>query len=147
MDRHKVLDDLFGLVSEGGGVAIIDNYDPDKKLNAWQEKLSEVKDNWYGNERRAGNITYSHPKESHEEVVAKSKFRLESHFLPAYEINWTIDSILGNLYSTSYGSKRFLGSNVEAFERDLKEALLEVDESGIYKETMNLSVKLGIKSK
>ncbi|WP_214483759.1 class I SAM-dependent methyltransferase [Bacillus sp. SM2101] len=147
MDRKKVLEELFELVSDAGGVAIIDNYAPHKKLTVWQEQLDEVKAYWYGKERRAGNVTYSHPKESHEEVIANSKFKLENHLLPTYEIHWTVESILGNLYSTSYGSKRFLGNNVEAFERDLKKALLEVDESGIYKEKIELSVKLGIKSK
>lgn len=145
MDRPKVLEELFDMVAVSGGVAIIDNYEPNKKLTTWQEQLNEIIRRWYGEERRAGRTTYNHPTESHEDVISNSNFKLEVHHLPIYEINWTIESILGNLYSTSFGSKRFLGDNVALFERDVRESLLAINDSGEYKEQLKLSVKLGIK--
>ena len=39
-------------------------------------------------------------------------------------------SIIGNLYSMSFCSRRALGDRVEAFERDLREAVLTVEPSG-----------------
>ena len=60
MDRPKVLDSLYERIANGGGIAIIDNYSPNDVLLPWQEKVQEVVKHWYGNERRAGNITYSH---------------------------------------------------------------------------------------
>jgi ubiquinone/menaquinone biosynthesis C-methylase UbiE len=146
MDRPKVLEELFDMVTDGGGVAIIDNYDPNKSLTQWQVRLHEVIEKWYGKDRRAGKTTYTHPVMSHEEVIANSKFSVETHELPTYEITWTIESILGNLYSTSYGSKRFLGNNMKLFERELREALLDISNSGEYKEKLTLSVKLGTKN-
>lgn len=146
MDRPRVLEELFDMITDDGGVAIIDNYEPNKKLETWQKQLNEVIRRWYGENRRAGNSTYTHPSESHEEVLSKSKFKLEVHHLPIYEVNWTFESILGNLYSTSYGSKRYLGDNVESFERDVRDTLLAINENGVFKEQMNLSVKLGIKT-
>ncbi len=41
--------------------------------------------------------------------------------------------MLGNLYSTSFCSRRVLGDRVEAFERDLRAAILAVEPSGILK--------------
>ncbi|MCA1060173.1 class I SAM-dependent methyltransferase [Rossellomorea aquimaris] len=145
MDRREVLDELYEIVSPGGGVAIIDNYEPDKLLTPWQERFNDVVEKWYGNERKAGNSTYTHPVASHEDIISQSKFHLESHTLPTYEITWTIESLLGNLYSTSYGSKRFLGTNVPLFEREVREAMLELSESGVFKEEATLSVKIGRK--
>lgn len=146
MDRPKVLDELYEMINVGGGIAIIDNFEPDKKQAEWQERMNEVIEKWYGNERRAGNTTFTHPILRHEDVISNSKFELEMHDFPSYEISWTIESILGNLYSTSYGSKRFLGDRVEGFERDLKTALQEVNTNGEFKEELNLSIKMGIKA-
>ena len=109
--------------------------------------MKEMIEKWYGTDRKAGKTTYTHPIKSHEEVLTNSKFNLEIHQLPTYDIIWNIESILGNLYSTSFGSKRFLENNVEKFEQELREALLDVCQSGEYKETVSLSVKLGLKNR
>jgi ubiquinone/menaquinone biosynthesis C-methylase UbiE len=145
MDRTQILEELYDVVEPGGGVAVIDNYEPDKKLEPWQIRLNEVVKKWYGDERRAGDTAYEHPSISHEEVLADSRFEVEVHRFPSYVINWNIESILGNLYSTSYGARRFIEGHIEAFEREVEEALLEVETGGIFKETMNLSVLIGVK--
>ncbi|WP_246001331.1 class I SAM-dependent methyltransferase [Oceanobacillus piezotolerans] len=145
MDREEVLETLYEMISNGGGVAIIDNYSPNKELLPWQKKLNEVVKQWYGKERRAGNTTYSHPKVSYQEIISNSKFDLDMHEIPTYEQNWTVESIIGNLYSTSYGSKRFLGDSVRMFEQHLKEELLNVNGDGVFKEQINISIKLAIK--
>ncbi len=145
MDRPQVLDDLYGRVNQGGGVAVIDDYNPEKQLASWQKKLNEIITHWYGEERRAGNTTYSHPVKSHEEVIRQSPFTLEIYRFPTFEREWTIDSILGNLYSTSYGLRRFLGDHVESFERAVRETLLTIHEDGVFKEEVDLSVKFGMK--
>lgn len=147
MDRPKVLQTLYERIPIGGGVAIIDNYTPNKVLLPWQEKVQDVVKFWYGNERRAGNITYSHPTVSHQEIITNSKFDLEVHHMPSYEQVWTVDSIIGNYYSTSFGAKRFLGESVALFEKHLKEELLSIDKSGLYTEQISTSVKLALKNR
>lgn len=101
---------------------------------------------WYGDERKAGKTIYNHPKVSHQEIISSSKFNLEIHQMPSYEKVWTMDSIIGNHYSTSYGAKRFLGDNVNLFESHLKEELLSIDNSGMFKEKINISVNLALKN-
>ncbi|WP_095742911.1 class I SAM-dependent methyltransferase [Sediminibacillus massiliensis] len=146
MDRQQVLEDLYDMVSIGGSVAIIDNYDPDKQETVWQTELNKVIKEWYGEERRAGKTVYKHPVVSHEQMLTNSRFDLDIVELPEYEVHWTIESIIGNLYSTSYGSRRFLGDRAEAFEHAVNETLLAVDSSGVYPEKMNLTIKLGLKN-
>lgn len=146
MDRHKVLEELYEMIHVGGGIAIIDNFEPDKKQAEWQKRMNEVIEKWYGNERRAGNTTFTHPILSHEDVISNSRFKLEMYEFPSYEISWTVESILGNLYSTSFGSKRFLGEHVKGFESELKAALLDFNKNGEFKEKMNLSIKMAIKA-
>lgn len=145
MNREKELDTLYEIVDHGGGIAIIDSYSPNQDPSPWQKKVSEVVKQWYGPERRAGKATYSHPKISHQEIVERSKFELEKHNLPSYEQLWTPESILGNLYSTSYGNKRFLGENVSSFENHLREELLNIDETGIFREKIQVKIILALK--
>ncbi|RNC99285.1 hypothetical protein EC501_08045 [Lysinibacillus halotolerans] len=76
---------------------------------------------------------------------------MEKYELPLYEQVWRVESIIGNsiirnLYSTSYSSKHFLGENIALFEKHLKKELLELDQRGIFTEKMNLSIKLALKN-
>ena len=59
--------------------------------------------------------------------------------------DWTIDTIIGNLYSTSFCSKRVLGANAAAFETALQAALLAHDPSGTYHEQMRFGYTIGRK--
>ncbi|GGF23755.1 methyltransferase [Halobacillus andaensis] len=145
MDRERTIETLYEMVEPGGGVAIIDNYESHKPLRPWQKKLNEVIKRWYGQERKAGNTTYDHPKKTHAQVLEDSKFETEVYYLPSYEIEWSIGTILGNLYSTSYGARRFLGDRVSDFEQDVRDALSQLNAQGIFKESMVLSVKSGRK--
>ncbi|WP_391115830.1 class I SAM-dependent methyltransferase [Psychrobacillus sp. L3] len=147
MDRQAVLDRLYEMISNGGGIAIIDNFSPNGVLLPWQKKVKDVVNHWYGNERRAGNTIYSHPEITHQEIIANSKFDLEVHQILPYKQYWTIDSIIGNHYSTSFGSKRFLGENVNMFEEHLKEELLAINPTGVFTEEMNISIKLALKNR
>ncbi|MEI5909706.1 hypothetical protein WAK64_22200 [Bacillus spongiae] len=144
MDRPSILDELFDMVHDNGGVAIIDSYEANKKLTKWQAQLKEIIEKWYGKERRAGKTTYTHPTMSHEEVISNSKFTLKVHRFPSYDVTWTVESIIGNLYSTSYGCQRFVKITLSHSSK-LREALLTVNRNGIFKESLNLSVKLAVK--
>jgi trans-aconitate methyltransferase len=146
MDREKVLESLYEMIPIGGGVAIIDNYTPNKESLLWEEKVKEVVQHWYGQARRAGNTTYLHPTVSHAEIMERSPFELEIHQLPTYEHTWTIESIIGNIYSTSYGSKRFLGDKSPLFEQHLQEELRMINRNGVFKEKMTLTVHLAVKN-
>ena len=55
---------------------------------------------------------------------------------------WTLDSILGNLHSTSKFSARVLGDEAERFAADVRRALLAYDASGRYPETLRFGYSL-----
>lgn len=70
---------------------------------------------------------------------------MERLILPSYSVTWTVDSILGNLYSTSYASKRLFGDHLERFEADLKSSLLEIEPTGKFTEVLSVSVITALK--
>ncbi|KZZ84499.1 class I SAM-dependent DNA methyltransferase [Bacillus sp. SJS] len=145
MDQEAILEGLYTLIDGGGGIAIIDAYNPNQKSEPWQLELNRVVRNWYGEERKAGSTTYSHPAMSYEERVSRSRFKAEVVKLPAYQYVWSADSIIGNVYSTSYGSRRWIGEQREAYETELREALLNIHPNDSFVEEIQLTVVLGLK--
>ncbi|MGG6310743.1 class I SAM-dependent methyltransferase [Paenibacillus macerans] len=146
MDRDAVLQILYNNTDENGGIAIIDPYHEEQEALSWQLKINDVLKRWLGPERRAGNGIYIPPQEKYEDIVARSNFKyVEKHALPDDSYTWTVDSIIGNLYSTSYASKRFFNHNHEQFEEELKAALLEVDATGVFSEKISISVVTAFK--
>lgn len=145
MDREEVLHLLFPMVTPGGGIAIIDDYEESPILEPWQQTMQAVVGKWYGSQRRAGATTFKSLEKYHEKVVEASKFELEIHRLPTREVTWTIESIIGHHYSTSYGAKRFLGGNAGAYEKELTSALLKLNPEGIFKEKKTVTIILGVK--
>ena len=126
MNREKTLDDLYAMLNEGGGIVIANL---DNSLFRKPEIIQLVK-KWLGEERRAGSGVYKPPARPHEEVISESKFhRMEFWKYPMVFIN-NLDSIIGNIYSTSMANQEVLGDKKEAFEKDLRDTLLKDNPSG-----------------
>jgi ubiquinone/menaquinone biosynthesis C-methylase UbiE len=83
--------------------------------------------------------------EEYERVMRAAGFRDVATYPFAFPHAWTLDSILGYLYSTSVASKRALGTNAEAFESDLRSALLAHNPSGVYHEKTDWGYTFGRK--
>ena len=71
------------------------------------------------------------PEDLHQTYLKRSRFIDLTSYTESFEVTWTIDSMIGNLYSMSFCSRRILGDRVAAFERDLRAAILAVEPSGI----------------
>ncbi|MGN6759512.1 MAG: class I SAM-dependent methyltransferase [Thermomicrobiales bacterium] len=55
---------------------------------------------------------------------------------------WTLDTIIGNLYSTSVASQHALGDRADAFAADLRQTLLAHDARGEYPATLSFGYTL-----
>ncbi|WP_152394872.1 class I SAM-dependent methyltransferase [Paenibacillus guangzhouensis] len=146
MDRETVLDLMYRHTVDRGGIAIIGNDSEKHEPLPWQLKVNEVVAKWLGKERRAGNSTYQPPTERFEDTLAKSRYQnIEKHVLPPYAVKWTTESIIGNLYSTSFGARRFFGDDLERFEDELRSALLAINPSDEFVEEQSIAVITGMK--
>jgi ubiquinone/menaquinone biosynthesis C-methylase UbiE len=127
MEQEKTLNSLYNLVIDGGGVAVVD-------LNTTLLKnpiVIQVIKKWLGEERRAGSGVFKPPaKKKYQNIMNESRF----HGIEVWDYPFTFDydiySIVGMLYSTSYCNQNVLGDKKEAFEKDLRETLLNSYPSG-----------------
>lgn len=135
MDRDQVLRDLDQLIAPGGAVVLASGGAPgDVDPAPWLAVIAEVRTRYLGPDRRAGSGTYAHPKERHQEVLARSPF---SHVETARwdrTLTRTLDEVVGLQFSYSYSSPAQLGPDKDAFEADLREALTAFSPEGRFDE-------------
>jgi ubiquinone/menaquinone biosynthesis C-methylase UbiE len=136
MDRDKILDELFEITTDGGGIVITGSNNIwniwSGVLNDWQSAVKDIIRKWLGEKRRAGSGFFQVIPRRHEEFVRESKFKNLEIWTHHWTVSFTIDEVIGNLYSTSWANPGVLGTNKEEFEKELKEALSKVDPSGKY---------------
>jgi ubiquinone/menaquinone biosynthesis C-methylase UbiE len=132
MDRTRTLETLYDLVTDDGGLAVVGHGTPipAPPLTPWRRAIADVVRRY-----RDGILPWAQveipPESRHEALLNASRFKgLKTH-LESFEITWTVDSMLGNLYSMSFCSRRLLGDRIDDFERDLRAAVLAVEPSGI----------------
>ncbi|MEO3756070.1 class I SAM-dependent methyltransferase [Streptomyces sp. B6B3] len=137
MNRHQVLRDLDQIIQPTGAVVLASGGAPgDLKPAPWLDVVAEVRTRYLGPERRAGSSTYTHPSERHQDVLANSPFpHIETTHWDR-TLTRDVDQVVGYVFSLSYSSPAQLGDAKDAFERDLRTALLDFNPEGRFEETI-----------
>jgi len=142
MDQTRVLDLAYDRTEVGGGIFITalpgfttpDNVHVDDHLAG---TIMEVVRKHLGERRRAGSGFYGTHPEPWEVYLAASRYEGTEQGHHRFTVEWDLDGVVGLLYSTSFANRRILGDRVEAFEADLRSALLALDASGRYERTFD----------
>jgi hypothetical protein len=116
---------------------------------AWQRLVADIVQRWTSRVRPSGGGSAQPQPGSgpahYELVLRESGFEDVASYAFVEAYTWTIETIIGYLYSTSFCSKHVLGDTSEAFEADLRAALLAHDSSGTYREQMGFGYTIGRK--
>ncbi|MDH2390131.1 hypothetical protein QCN29_15290 [Streptomyces sp. HNM0663] len=102
----------------------------------WLQVIADVRTRYLGPERRAGSGTYSHPKERHQDFLARSPFSNVETARWDRIVTRTLDEVIGLQFSYSYSSLAQLGDDKDDFERDLRRALTELNPDGVVNEVV-----------
>jgi SAM-dependent methyltransferase len=134
MDQRRTLEALYELVETGGGVAILGRGVPlpIPPMTPWRAALSRVVRDYVGDIPLPWDHVPPPPDELHQGYLRRSRFVDLIEYGELFDVEWTVDSIVGNLYSMSFCTRKVLGARAEAFERDLRSAMLAVEPSGIF---------------
>jgi len=133
MDRDATLQCLASMLSANG--AVVEAGTSGSKPTGWGKTAKAVIRKWLGETRRAGSGVYQVVNERHEAIFARSPFRRIERYRNEYEYSWTVDSIVGFYLSTSYCSEYVLADKKDPFEKDLRQALYEINPQGQFNET------------
>lgn len=137
MDQPRVLDLLADRIEPGGGVFITalpgfiqpDNVEVGDDL---ARVIVQVVREYLGERRRAGSGYYGAPPRPWLDYLEESRFVDAERGWHRLDATFDLDGIVGLLFSTSFANKRILGERAEAFEADLRRALLTLEPSGRY---------------
>ena len=148
MDRASVLARCHQLVRPGGGIAIVDMpgmWSPNMQLGTepWLEALREVIERHLGTRRRAGDGYYEPQHEPAEDSLRQSPFEAIESGGADLDLTWSIDEVVGYLYSTSFANRSQLGDGIETFERDLLAALGAAEPAGRFRRRLRATWAFG----
>ena len=148
MDQDKVLEEVYKIANEGGGIVLVSNTSSihrNRGNDAWKDVVLETIKKYLGEKRRAGKGYFNETKDRYEDVLARSRFTALETFQDKYVQKWDVDSIMGFLYSTSYAARRLFSGRIKEFENELRENLLRLDKTGRFTETAVLEAIIGRK--
>jgi ubiquinone/menaquinone biosynthesis C-methylase UbiE len=149
LDQQSVAEQTLRWLKPGGCLATIGTCSVASDWEPWQRLVAQIVQRWTGRAVSTGGVSTAHVPgggtEHGEQVLREAGYEEVGSYSFDEPHDWTIETIIGNLYSLSVCSKRVLGSKAEAFEAELKAGLLAHDPSGLYHETMRFGYTLGRK--
>ena len=133
MDRARTLEALYDLINLDGGVAILGRGMPLPlpPITPWRAALLSVVRRYLGEIPTPWDQQPPPPDELHQAYLKRSRFSDQIENSELFDMEWTMESIIGNLYSMSFCNRKLLRERAAAFERDLESAILTVEPSGI----------------
>jgi ubiquinone/menaquinone biosynthesis C-methylase UbiE len=143
MDRDEVLRRLAVLISAGGGLALV-NPGKRRPQESWEPLAEEIVTKFLGPRTRHPGANPQEPK--HEPALLRSEYFSEftaSEFPITFTRN--VESIVGYVYSLSSSTRAAFGDAADIFETELSRALLELNPSGVFTETVETEVVLARK--
>ena len=140
MEREQTLAILAEMVDDDGGIVIVHDSCLVRPVSSWQEALEEVQQRFMGPASKIRRANIADAPERHETVLARSSFRHIDRRVHNLQRAWTIERIIGYLYSTSVPIRHLLGDNRMAFERAVADTLRGLDRHEEFIEPVTLEV-------
>lgn len=149
LDQNLITNQTLRWLKLGGYIVIMGCYGILSGNELWQNIIKKIVEKWT-----------SHDFSSYKKSAIKDTNRGPEHYRLFLQNNgfdecnsysfvfphyWTVETIIGNLYSTSFCSKKVLGDNTDEFESGLQEALYKIDKRGRFFENIRCGYTLGRK--
>jgi len=131
MDRDQVLAALAGMVTDDGGLVIVGDSCLVQPSTPWQRTVDAVQKRFLGPDHHPAPAAPPQVTEGPESVLARSAFRQVERLTYEFSRHWTVERIIGYLYSTSIPLRHLLGDQRSAFERTLTAALQELPDADL----------------
>lgn len=143
LKQDVILQRLDGQVADGGAVAVFGDNSFWEASSPWKSAVRSVIQEFLGEERRAGQGTFSHHDRPYSEIMEESPFnKVEEVRVPVRRV-WTTESILGYLYSTSFAARPLFGDRIGEFEAAIKRTLATFSAEDSFPEDNEFLIRIG----
>ena len=146
LDREAVARRLVPHLGPRGGIALLWGGDPWGEGRDWQQVLRDTLDRWRDatgtRDRVPEGWREAIERDPHEQVLRRAGLAYDGKFEFTVPGTWSIDSLVGLVYSTSFLNPTALGSHAEAFEADLRARLQACRPDGVFAQTLSFAYEL-----
>jgi SAM-dependent methyltransferase len=146
LDRDAVAKRIVPHLTELGCVALLWGGSPLHGDLGWQRALQATLDRWTDALRARDRIPVGWDsaidRDPHEHVLRRAGLVWEGTFEHSVPRRWTIESLIGFVYSSSFLNRVVLANRAEEFERDLGRELLGGQPDGLFDQTLTFAYDL-----
>jgi SAM-dependent methyltransferase len=143
--RRDVAALAFGWLPAGGHLALLWSTPPWDGPAASQRTFADLVARWTrlaGADRVAPDWEQHIAADPHANVLREAGFELAGSYEFPHVHDWTVATLLGFMSSTSVLSRAALGEQRAAFEADVREQLLAVESSGVFRDEVRFGYDL-----
>ncbi len=143
MDRDEVLRKLATLITDRGGLALV-NAGKRRPQESWEPVADQIVPKFLGPRTRHPRSNPQEPE--HEPALVRSEYfsNFTAHEFPS-TITRDINSIIGCIYSISSSARPLFGDDAMAFEAELTKTLLSLNPTGVFNEQTETEVVIAPK--
>jgi SAM-dependent methyltransferase len=137
LKRRIVAERMRSWAGPGGGVAIVWGDTPSQGDLPWQKALEDLIVEWMARagttDRVPAGWASAMASDPHEAVLRRAGFEYLGKFGFTADQTWTVETLIGFMYSTSMLNRSALGDESEEFERRLAERLGPYSSDGTFR--------------
>jgi SAM-dependent methyltransferase len=149
LDRPAVVARMFSWLAPGGAAVLLWGGIPGRGDLPWQRAMSGLFEEWITrlgvSDRVPPGWEQAMDRHPHGQVLAEVGFDSAGRFDFVAEQTWTVESLTGFVYSTSFLNREALGDRAAEFEGALADLLLSHEPSGMFHESANYAYELALK--
>jgi ubiquinone/menaquinone biosynthesis C-methylase UbiE len=146
LDRRRVADLAFRWLRSGGHLALLWSNTPLNGAEPWQHTYAAILVDWMEKvaaaDRLPADLETHLAQHPHTTVLHEAGFAIVGRFEVVEIHDWTVEALIGLVYSTSLLPRVVLDARADAFEADLRERLLSIEPSGIFREHASFAYDL-----
>ena len=146
LPRRRLAASAFDWLVPGGHLALIWSGTPNDGEHAWQGALTDVMQHWAGfagaSDRLPAEWEAAMAHEPNLAVLAGAGFDVIGTFDFVTPHAWTVEDLIGFLYSTSVHSVSAMGEHAGAMEQDLRARLLRLNRDGRFEQEITFCYQL-----
>jgi SAM-dependent methyltransferase len=146
LDRAAVARRLVPHLPERGGVALLWGGTPWRGDRPWQHVLADTLEGWMdavgARHRVPTGWEQVIDQDPHERVLRRAGLSYEGLFEFSVEERWSIETLIGFVYSTSFLNRTVVERHVDEFESDLRRRLLACCADGVFEQDLTFAYEL-----
>jgi SAM-dependent methyltransferase len=146
LDRPAVARRMRELIADTGAVVLLWSPVPSDGDAPWQHELRQIIIDWLdrsaSGDRMPSGWQEALAATTDRQVLEQAGFTYSGRFEFTREDTWTVDSLIGFMYSTSILSRAALGGSIAAFEADLARRMSRLSTDGTFKHIVNCAYEL-----